>query len=269
MANYMRRIDSDHPALIILLVDRSSSMNDGAPPKKESAARAVNGMIYEIINANDKGDRIADRAEIGVVGYGSQVAPLFKNTLSELDAKPVRRVLERRRLPGPKGMVETELEMPVWLEAEGSGGTPMAQAFERVTQVVASWCTAHRDHFPPVVINISDGEPDNMEAARAQAKELVKHSTNDGATLLFNVHLSTGGKNEVLLPATPKDLGSAYARFLFDISSELPPIFVKAAQDQHLPAAPGSRGCVFNASAETLIKVLNFGSSVVSEPQTV
>ncbi|MFM6180622.1 MAG: hypothetical protein ACKPA8_03730, partial [Dolichospermum sp.] len=51
-----------------------------------------------------------------------------------------------------------------------------------------------------------------------------------------------------------------FANFLFDISSVLPENLANRAKEVGFNVQPGSRGFVFNADAETLIRILNFGS---------
>ena len=67
---------------------------------------------------------------------------------------------------------------------------------------------------------------------------------------------------EIQLPSNASSMGNQYAKFLFDISSEIPPRLLQAAQEASLTTQPNARGLVFNASTETLIKLLTFGSSV-------
>lgn len=264
---YQGKLTVGHPGVILLMVDQSSSMEGGVPSKAESAAEAVNGMLYEVIAANDRGNSIADKCHIFALGYGGHVTPLLNGRPSELLKTPLRMQTVRRPQQGANGqVVDVELQMPVWLEPTAQYDTPMAEAFTQASTLLETWVTAHPDHFPPIVINITDGEPNNREAARRAAMDLRQLRTTDGAALLFNIHISANGQGEVVLPATPDGLDS-YGRFLFEISSELPPLFLDAAQDAGLPAVPGSRGCVFNGTPETLIKVLNFGSSHLREPR--
>ena len=50
------------------------------------------------------------------------------------------------------------------------------------------------------------------------------------------------------------------ANFLFDISTALPETLANRAKDVGFNVQSGSRGFVFNADAETLVRILNFGS---------
>jgi hypothetical protein len=51
-----------------------------------------------------------------------------------------------------------------------------------------------------------------------------------------------------------------FANFLFDISTVLPYGLASRAKDVGFNVEYGARGFVFNADAETLISILNFGS---------
>lgn len=264
--SHNRAITSQSPGMILLMVDQSSSMEDGTPAKKDVAATAVNNVLYEIIDANKRGDKIADKCQVFILGYGGTVRPLVTGTPSQLHARPLRLEKVKKTQKDAEGNeFIAEKTMPVWLDADARYDTPMTEAFHKAGELVARWVQANPNNFPPVVINITDGEPNDRATARKAAQSLLEHQTEDGATLLFNVHISANPSGEIIFPTSSSGLNT-YGQFLFDISSKLPISFLKLAEQSRLPAVPGARGCVFNGSAETLIKVLNFGSVSFREP---
>jgi len=161
--------------------------------------------------------------------------------------------------------------MPVWVEPLADNGTPMAEAMTQAHKLINPWVNDRPNSFPPIVINITDGEPNDFnkntgEAPQTQAaaKKLMQLATNDGGLLLFNAHI-TGtliSLGEIQLPNNERIVQDKYARLLFNISSELPPRLLQEAQKVGMTSQVGSRGLVFNATTETLIKLLIFGSSV-------
>ena len=263
---YQQKIGTDKPGVIVVLIDQSASMADPASdgcPRAHHAALAVNRLIYEIQEASQAGTAIKPRCMVAIVGYGAQVGAVTSGMIDELAAAPLRwETLVRKESDGAGGLVEVEFNMPVWVEPQAANGTPMAEAFAEAHQVLSThWIPRYPDSFPPVVINITDGEPNDPGAAAAEARRLMSLDTDDGAVLLFNVHISDSKGGETALPSSGEGLADAYARFLFDISSPLPePLMAEASKVGFAPR-DGARGFVYNATPESLIKLLTFGSS--------
>ena len=77
----------------------------------------------------------------------------------------------------------------------------------------------------------------------------------------MNAHISTASAGKIELPNSNSAFnGDKFANFLFDISTVLPENLANRAKDVGFNVQSGSRGFVFNADAETLIRILNFGS---------
>jgi hypothetical protein len=264
---YGKKIGTDNPGVIVLLIDQSASMADPASDgrsKAEHAALAVNRVLYEIQEASQSGASIKPRCMVGVVGYGAQVGAVVSGMIDDLAASPRRWDTLRRKEPdGAGGLVEVEFNMPIWVDPVAANGTPMAEAFAEAYRVLAGgWLPGHPDSFPPIVINITDGEPNDSAAAAAEARRLMSLHTSDGGVLLFNVHVSSNRTaGEAALPSSAAALSDPYARFLFDISSPLPDALLAEAEKVGFAPQPGARGFVFNATPESLIKLLTFGSS--------
>lgn len=264
---YQKKIGTDNPGVIVLLIDQSASMSDPATdgkPKAVHAALAVNRVIYEIQEASQAGSTIKPRCMVGVVGYGAEVGPIAAGMIDQLAANPLRwETLKRKESDGAGGLVEVDFNMPIWLDPVAENGTPMAEAFADAHRVISNgWLPSHPDSFPPIVINITDGAPNDPAAAAAEAQRLMGLQTSDGGVLLFNVHISDNrSAPESALPSSDAHLADEYARFLFHISSPLPDALLAEAQKVGFAPAAGARGFVFNATPESLIKLLTFGSS--------
>lgn len=275
---YNRLVSTRNPGLILILLDQSGSMDE--PPgdrdnrKCRLAAQAVNRLIYNIGLACRDGEEIRNRCFVGVLGYGQEVKPVVGGDIPQVYESPLRVENTKRMVSdGAGGLVEVSFEMPIWVEPTARNGTPMARALDQAHGLVSQWLSAHMDSFPPVVINITDGEPDDYDRragtapdTRAAAERLMQLSTSEGGRLLlFNAHFS-GARSpaEVILPAAADRLSDPYAKLLFSISCTLPASLVDQARLVGLAPQPGARGCVFNATAETLIKLLVFGSSKFS-----
>jgi hypothetical protein len=267
---HVKQVQVSEPGLLIILVDQSYSMSEayGAGTKKDFAALAINRCIYEIIAQCKRGSEIRDRCQLGVCGYGDGGASwLIGGPVSKIATKALRVDSIPRKVPdGAGGLIDSPLELPIWIEAHApeTASTPMDQAFKLAAEKIReSWLPKYPDSFPPVVINITDGEPDDsergFEASTREAKALTDLKSSDGNTLLFNAHISSKDSSEVVLPANPP--ADRFARFLFDISSVVPQTLLDRAAVFGLSSQQGSRACVYNAGAETLVRLINFGSS--------
>ena len=137
----------------------------------------------------------------------------------------------------------------------------MAKAFEMAAELVEAWTRDNADNFPPVVFNITDGVPDDADAAKKAAQRLAGFGTNDGKVLIYNCHIADSGGPESKLPASDATLTDPNARLLFEMSSVIPQELFALAQNADLTPQEGSRAFVMNASPETFIKLLTFGSA--------
>ncbi|MDN5860067.1 MAG: VWA domain-containing protein [Pseudonocardia sp.] len=271
--NYDRRIDRLHPALILVLVDQSDSMSEPIVDERISKAAAVadqiNTLIYELILRCVKTPREPPRAyfSVGVLGYSTTergdplVEPALTvcgadgvTTTTDLAANPLR--VDVR--PGPGG---TPVHAPVWVEPTARGGTPMCAALNRAGQLAAGWVARHPESFPPVVVNLSDGEATDGDPS-VWAARLRSLATSDGNLLVFNLNISASPGTTSLFPSDTAGLPDEYAHTLFGLSSPLPPTMVDVARSQGIVLGPQARGFGYNADMKALALFLNVGTSI-------
>jgi hypothetical protein len=260
---YQEQLSSSKPGLIIIALDQSGSMSDpyAKSTKAEFAALAVNRVIAEIITACTVGDEIRDRCYVAVVGYGASVSVLFLDKVSDLAKNPNITTVKKKVSDGAGGLVEVDEVIRGFVKPTANGGTPMAEAFQQVYKGVEKFVSNNTNSFPPIVINVTDGEPNNFDAATTEAKKLAQISTTDGNVIVMNAHISTASGGKIELPSNNSGFSSnKFANFLFDISTVLPYGLASRAKDVGFNVEYGARGFVFNADAETLISILNFGS---------
>jgi hypothetical protein len=268
-ASHTRLWSTDYPGLLFVLADHSGSMvdepwgSDVNLTKAEGLARAVNELFVELIvqclvqSSRSPTGEVKHRLDVGVVGYrGSgpdvRVGPAFGGMLSERTIVPIDELAGNPVVQGS----------PIWLEPTGRGRTPMGEAFEYATPLIARWANEHPSSFPPVVINVTDGAFTGVDPTPA-IDALRRVRTHDGETLLFNVNLSQFvTPPQVVFPATPRGL-DAFANQLFEWSSPLPERMLRNARDQGIAAEDGARCFAFNPDFATLSKVLRIGSTQV------
>jgi hypothetical protein len=215
-----------------------------------------------------KSEGVRDYYDVGVIGYGSNVGPALGGPLAGRDLVPISeiadhpaRVEERTKKvdDGAGGLVDQTVKFPVWFDAVARGGTPMCQALTQARDVLAGWLAQHPASFPPIVINITDGEStDGVPTAAAQS--LRSLSTEDGESLLFNVHLSSQRASPIEFPNRATELPDQYAKLLFEFSSLLPEYMRSVAQGEGYNVSEGARGFVFNADMVSVIRFLDIGT---------
>ena len=271
---YNAEISRANPSLFLFLIDQSGSMDDPlgssetGRKKADELADVMNRTLFELTLKCAKDEGVRDYYDIGILGYGNQVAPAFAGALSGREIVPIgelgnmpARVEDRvKRVPdGAGGLVDQPIKFPIWIDPVHNGGTPMCQAFSKAKSILNSWVSAHSNSFPPIVINITDGESTDGDPGEI-ASSITKLSTNDGSILVFNIHLSSAHAAKIEYPGSPDSLPDQYAKLLFNMSSPLTDFMKMEAQKEGFNAPNGARGFVFNADLVSLIKFLDIGT---------
>ena len=283
---YSAEISRTAPAAVLLLLDRSASMQDpfggaeqqgdAAPSKARVLADSVNRLLQNLVLRCAKEDGVRDYFSVGVIGFGDRVESLLRLAdpedehavggtdelipISYLAERPLRIEERLKRVPdGAGGLVEQRTKFPVWFDPEARNGTPMCQALDHATRLVRAWVEHHPRSFPPIVINVTDGEATDGDPVRF-AQRLREYGTEDGETLLLNVHLSSSTEPAVELPDTIEGLPDEHARQLFRMSSELPFAMRATAEAEGYAVGLDTRAFIFNADPVALIRFLEIGT---------
>jgi hypothetical protein len=271
---YTAEISRGNPSCILFLLDQSGSMGDpfGAGEdrvkKADGVADAINKWLQNLCIKCAKEEGVRDYFHVGVIGYGAHVGPAFGGTLAGRDLVPVSEVATsparvetrtKKVSDGAGGLVEQAVKFPVWFDPQANAGTPMCKALDEARRVAQGWVDQHPACFPPVVINLTDGEStDGDPGAAAAAVRAV--ASSDGETLLFNLHISSNRASPITFPADDTGLPDQYARLLFSMSSPLPPHLLVAARQEGYTVGDGARGFAFNADLVETIKFLDIGT---------
>jgi hypothetical protein len=156
-------------------------------------------------------------------------------------------------------IVERRLKWPVWIDPIADGNTPMCAAFQYATEIARQFVGVFPECYPPIVLNITDGIPSDGDP-RPFAEELCQISSSDGATLLFNLHISAEATGSIQYPAIESPDWAKFARLLFRMSSPLPESMLTFARQQNLPVTPGSRGFGYNTDLSNVVQFLDIGT---------
>lgn len=270
---YTAEISRGNPTAFVFVIDQSGSMVDrfgggAAKSKAQEVADAINNLLYTMVMRCSKGEDVMDWFHVGVIGYGAQVGSCLNGATAGHDLLPISQIaanpakLEdktKKVSDGAGGLVDSVVKLPVWLKPLANGGTPMCAAFGKVKEILAAWSSEHALAYPPTVIHITDGESTDGDPT-ALADELRKAGTEDGDVVLFNVHISSKGGNQIRFPDTEDGLPDDYAKMLFRISSPLPEPIRREAGKEGFGVTDGSRGFAFNADLVQLIQFLDIGT---------
>src|SRR2546428_140300 len=156
-------------------------------------------------------------------------------------------------------LIDQTVKFPVWFDPYWKGGTPMCAALKEATRIVETWCQERPTGFPPIIINITDGEATDGDLV-AEARKLTAVGCDDGSVLLFNIHLSSTAGPSIELPTNANKLPDQHAKQLFEASSTLTPFMVARANELGMSAAENSRGFIFNAQPLHVIHFLDIGT---------
>ena len=274
---YQKCIDRSNPSLLLFLVDQSGSMENtigGAGTRKQFVVDAISRTISTlVVNAtrDDGGPR--HYFDVGILGYGNdncgpgwggQYATATVHPLPAIAQASHTEKREKLSSDGLGGVFKTEVDFYTWVEPKANGNTPMCAALKHATAIVAEWSQGHQASFPATVVHITDGESTDGDPS-ASASALCETSTQDGNTLLFNIHIDSREGSEVLMPDSCEGL-SSFALTLYNMSSVVTDTMRSRASD---PASnlcrqlgPDARLFGYRCDAVGLSMLLDIGTPV-------
>jgi len=295
---YTAEISRTNPSCFLFLIDQSGSMQEVLDPtniqvldrpvqidgqtytqtasgrtKSMGVADAINKFLQNLVIKCAKSEGVRDYYHVGVLGYGgdnssNRVAPAFGGSLAgrelvainEIANSPAR-IDERSKKveDGAGGLVDQKIKFPIWFEPLAMGGTPMCQALAKAHGIIQGWINQHPDCFPPIVINLTDGEATDGDP-KPPAEALRSLSSKDGNVLLFNIHISTQKGAAVEFPGSDTGLPDQFAKLLFNMSSILPPYMQSMAKQEGIRVGETTRGFVFNGDMVSVIRFLDIGT---------
>jgi hypothetical protein len=270
--SYTAPIDRNNPTAFIFVIDQSGSMDEtmeGGDTKSKFVADVVNKTLYQLVIRCTRADGVRNYFDVGVVAYGGSgvlsgyrggLAQSFLHPISSIEANPLRVEERTKRVPdGAGGLVDQSVKFPVWFDPISSGGTPMCDALRKTAEVMVEWCDAHPKSYPPTIIHVTDGQSSDGDPEQI-AESLKLISTDDGQALLFNLHISAGGGEAIIFPASENGLPDSYSRTLFRMSSVFPSHLISPAKDKGYSATAESRFFGYKAGYESIVDFFDIGT---------
>lgn len=279
---YTAPITRKQKAAIILLIDQSGSMQEiinfqrSRMSKAEAASYFANLLIEELINRSRRNDGVYDYFDIMVLGYHGEVVESLIS--DKIEFQPISRLYFKvvaskthyieRKIPNTDNYVSAAISYKCWVTPKAEDSTPMFTALMQCEKAAKRWSSRpeHRNSFPLLVINITDGEAsdsDNMMLLNI-SERIKSISTADGNTLFFNIHLATSEDSEqiVKFPSLSEKLPeNRLTQLLYDMSSTLPDCYNDIISEiKGNLCTPPFKAMCYNCSGEDLIKILSIGS---------
>ena len=277
---YEKEISREFKALFIFLLDHSFSMEDplanSTSRKADELVNVINNWLYELSQRCSQPEGFKDYFDIAILGYGSDDNgnPIIESaftgalsgkelvTVSDIANNPARLEEVTRFIPDDATGEVIQMpptERPVWIEPVTRGATPMCSAIVKACEIIDAWIPLNAESFPPIVINITDGESSEGDPI-PYADALKQRETKDGGVLFFNCCLSSTLADTFAFKGNGELLPDQFARTLFQMSSVLPPTLVARAQKMKQELEPNARGMVYNADMVSLINFLELGT---------
>ncbi len=282
---YSAPITRKNPTLFVIMIDQSGSMDERASlvpqttTKAEYVAAVTNSLISELLNRCRREEGVRDYFHLVAMGYSDcGVIPLLSEHFELLAPsrlsimnKPRRKHIEERRLANGQTTIGN-FEQTLWIEPHAEGNTPMYAAMLKAQSIVSQWCSrpANRSCYPPVIINISDGEATDADDSQLleTAAGIKNLRTDDGNAIFMNIHITNQELcPQAIFPCSPEELpGDRNARLLYEMSSEMPEIYHEQILEVRGPAPEGApfRGVSYNTPITELVAMMNIGSMSVN-----
>lgn len=283
---YSQEITRQHRTAFILALDRSGSMQESVRfgkkvmSKAEAVSIIANALITELIDRCRRTDSLRNYYDVAVVGYSNDNIEMLLGRDGMLSIDDLSRISPRRRtLSNEEQLSEQnsaifQHSLDEWFTPHAEGNTPMYEAMLRVRDLAKEWCekSENRQSFPPVVINITDGEASDCDdnELRDICEQIKRIATDDGNVLLINIHISTDSTLPAIIFPMAEELTGAgrYSRLLAECSSIMPSAFDSAiCEMKGRGATPPFFGMGYNASIIELLSMVNIGSRSVTNMQ--
>jgi hypothetical protein len=259
----------------------SDLWDDGPESLSMALADAVNSWLREMIRNITPYETSGNRLHIGVLGYRTdmEAQPIIESLLlreqsvdglaglSDIAAHPQRfdRVTPSAENAESGDIREAAVELPAWVSPTGEGGKPTCSALLKAYDLMEAWTGEHPNSFPPLVVNITDGESQEGDLL-PYADPITDLETNEGHVQLWNCHLVNRGLLElrgenvdppILFPGSQKGLPDDLAGMLYEVSSTLSERLRERLSTDNFSLQAGARGLAYNADRSTLIRFLN------------
>ena len=217
---YSAEISRTNPTCFLFLIDQSGSMGDPVPnqpnrKKADAVADAMNQLQNLVIRCAPKKrvsaiiftSELLDTGVPSALPFSGALAGKELVSISEVGNLPARIEDRTKKVDdGAGGITDQSIRLPIWFDSVAGGGTPMCQALGLAQGIIQRWLTQHPFGFPPVVMQITDGESTDGDPTSAMSG-IKGLASQDGNVLMFNIHISSDpNANPIAFPDSPQPI---------------------------------------------------------------
>jgi hypothetical protein len=237
--------------------------------KAQFVADVLNKTLYQLVIRCKKSEGVRHYFDIGVItyggsgvqgGFGGALGGSFLRSVIEIEGNPLRVEDRVKRVPdGAGGLVEQSTKFPVWFDPISNGGTPMCDGLRKAAEVLVGWSDQHPNSYPATIIHVTDGQSTDGDPSTI-ASTLQQISTQDGTTLLFNLHIDANEGASVVFPSSDAVLPDSHSRTLFKMSSPIPGHLIAPIQQKGYTVSSESRFFGYKAGYEEIVEFFEIGT---------
>lgn len=232
---YRRPANSQHPTLMVFLLDLSRSMfkfsieNDRGKQvtRFELAVGLISDIMKALVNRSKLSQTIIQpRYDIAFIGYHSKVKKMIRYPD---DVFPIDYWLRQTGEFSPEKMSRMIEDMKYDMEGE----THMTQAFQHVHKVLETHIHKYQDCHPPYVLHITDGANNDNGDPIAEFGNITKLHTKYGNVLVSTAYIGDDviSNSAITHGVTPntrfEGKRAQYADELRKISSPMPSAYIQ------------------------------------------
>jgi hypothetical protein len=266
---YTQNLSVQHPTAVLFLLDQSQSMGRGLKAGKSRAQKSaslVDATLYELVLNCRKEEGVEPLIDVAIIGYRKKSPPIITSLLKGTSMEaPFVSVSELQNHVLEVVSDETGRKQPRWVEPIYEHETPMCAAFRAAEVVLTDWISKHPHSFPPIVLNISDGESNDGNPTEP-ARRITSLRTSDGNVLLFNAFISASDDpTDLLFPSEPGNNPSRVTQTMFEMSSVIPDELMESGRRRGFSIQRNSHAYVQNSEMLEFASFFSFGSSSAFE----
>lgn len=198
-----------------------------------------------------------DFFDIGMLGYGKEAVPVFHDAVIPLNSLIKNGPARTSQVRAKKSRTHSAQTNLQWYEpvAEGPDAN-MSGAYDLAADVLSDWMKRHPNSIPPLLINITDGNPATLPSAAVIEKVSAIKNRTDNPLVLLNCLITEECEQGLFLPSYLPRTAPADARLLFDISSPLVGMLRSLKANMPAGISREARGFVYNPSVPQLDQFL-------------
>lgn len=296
MRHLRARITRNNPALIVMMLDMSGSMEEeieyegGLSRKSTILAQIINSFVDELVFKCRRGASYHNYFDIAIYGYcDNEVFSLLDYvgcgreifTINDLVSSNVRKSSMPISRVGANDRYHTKIvKITHWVEEQSRGNTPTLKALTYSYKVVKDWLSRNNNLIiggstssisNAMLVHITDGEATDSDGSSITkiADKIKSLSTGRANVTIFNLHIASSVKEPLIFPESDSEINveNKFAKLLYDTASTLSDQVGQTLKDIYNDADYEGYGEVkavaYNVPINDLLRILSIGTSTM------